>query len=86
MGYGPAHGHLPVAKKNQALRQLVEAIWATANVDKDTVDRTFTKILRAGAGNVSALRDLIAEEAPPGCANMLKKQKAQMLPENTFFR
>ncbi len=65
MGYGPAHGHLPVAKKNQALRQLVQAIWA--NVDKDTVDRTFTKILRAGAGNVSVLRDLIAEEAPPGC-------------------
>ena len=74
VGYGPAHGHMPVAQESQDLWKLVQALWP--NSDKDALDATFMKIQRAGARTVTHLVDLITEEGPPGC----------LLPMSTFFR
>jgi hypothetical protein len=65
VGYGPAHGHLPIAKESEEMFKLVQTLWPKA--DRDSHDRTFMKLLRAGARTVPDLRDLIAQEGPVGC-------------------
>lgn len=74
VGYGPAHGHMPIARESQDLWKLVQSLWP--NVDKNALDAIFMKIQRAGARTVTDLCDLISEEGPAGC----------LLPASTFFR
>lgn len=74
VGYAPAHGYLPVATENQDVFTILRTLWPKAN--KNALDVTFTKVLRAGARTVSDLCALITEEGPSGC----------LLPESSFFR
>ena len=74
IGYGPAHGHLPIAKDSEDVWKLVQTLWPKS--DHSAQDMIFMKIQRAGARNVSDLIKLIANEAPMSC----------LMPATSWFR